>query len=172
MDFIELVVMAIWVFVVLVLPMLKKQQEKKRTKREYPEFPEENSSTDISAEERKLKEWLENVFGKQEETGWENEQANEDYEEEEEETYAPPPVIAPRPAFIEQQVVYNTAHKMEPAHTAMPEIAAKHNPWQGRIGKNQMAYGMIMAEVFSKPRALRPIERNAFSCSRKKTAAV
>ncbi len=150
--------MGIWLLVMFIFPMFSKRDNKKRPQAEQDRAPQNTPPRDIAEEERKLKEWLENVFGKSEDPA-QSQADGEYYEEETSAQYERPPALEPRPAYIQGFDLGQVEYSLD-ASSAEPEIAPQRweNPWRGRIGKNQMAYGMVMAEVFAKPRAFRPIE--------------
>lgn len=164
-DSLEVIIIVLWVAFSLFGPKIFQKKNKKKTKHEYPEFPQENSQTEvprndqeISEEERKLKEWLEKVFGPEEPA------ANETYEEPyEEPVYQEEVPVQQKPAAAYYSQPYLPAQKINLKVAANDLVVTENKPsqnkWQGRLGKNQMAYGLVMAELFQKPLALRPKQK-------------
>ena len=153
------------------------------------ETPEENER-DVSEEEKKFKKWLEDVFGpghadgqesrETESAGWredenyrenddedDDEAADDGLEDSEDKGYADSPI---------EDEIYGTG-KIEPEtheQESPPEIAptaagssaaapaAPNSGQAAAFAGNPAAYGLIMAEILAKPKALRP-QRQAFS---------
>ena len=173
-DILEFLSVGIWIILVIFgSKIFKKKNEE--TNYEYPSFPEEseqyensNANTNVKTEEEKLKEWLENVFGK----SLPKEPVPDIKHHSEEQ------VVYSETSFDGMDTVYMDEVDMEPVRMctdrdyqdrmSVPvyeestvDTSVMHdttNSWNGKLGKNQMAYGMVMAEIFSKPRALNPLK--------------
>ena len=144
----------------------------KKKEKQQPQAAEENRQSqprELSEEERKLKEWVDQMFGggpneQQSETQYYEEDETEyenEYEDEDEEVWQ-----EELPAYS-METATARLQPFESATTAKSVTPQKNN--YGRkygINKKQMAHAFVMSEIFQKPRALRPF----YNSAKKKTS--
>ena len=164
-DLAEVIIMFVWIFAVFVLPRILKSRRKNRPQHEYPEFPETEKPKEISDEERKLKEWLDNVFGTK--TEKKEQETPVSYQYEQEYQLSEQQVIKTDDTYEAEQKTLKTEVF---APTISGRVKSRANILQGRISKAQLTQGVLMAEILGKPKALRPNER--IRLSGRKSAAI
>jgi hypothetical protein len=160
----DVAILVVWFLFVFVGPKIFSKKKKEIPEREYPEFPDHEKTSDktvdVSEEERKLKEWLENVFGAGKKTPApvppiETGRTEAEYEDEndEKEPYYNKEHI-PTPVCV--QVVSSLTGKEECfASVKERELLPVVRPnRQIRLNRKQLAYSVVMAEILGKPRSL------------------
>lgn len=155
----EFVVMGIWIFVVLFFSYKINNRSSQKNnsshnkgsqeKYEYPDMPENQTEFNISEEERKLKEWLNDVFGTNIE------------------------VERPEPIIYEKETIFNIDKKddveeliettEEKVFVETPKTAVVANGGQvfstfSNMNKSHFVQGVIMSEILGKPRAINPFK--------------
>lgn len=161
MELFDILVAAIWIFFIFRnFGSKKKRPQPEKEKYDYPQLPDEqpqeqhttatySDDEDIEEDERKLREWLDKVFGQ---NNVEHETIEEDYEEDEPAAAAYVRSEAERPAL--REVPNFPDEIIVPAY-----VQQKSSTWNVSMSRRQAAQGLIMSEILQKPRALRPVER-------------
>lgn len=159
----EFLLMGLWIFVVLFVSYRvnkrsnqsqKTPYKSQQTEYEYPQFPEKQAELNISEEERKLKEWLNDVFGtnievdRPESVVYEEQPSYEEVEEDSYDDY--------EEEYVSEDDVVDTEYTV-----TAPQVTASYGertvPVFYGLNRAQIAQGIIMAEVLGKPRALNPM---------------
>lgn len=168
----EFLIMGLWIFAVLFFAhkVNKKTGQNAKTpynsqkeQYEYSTVPERQTELNISEEERKLKEWLNDIFGTNIEID------------------RPQPVIyKEEPSYDEVQEYsfarYEKEDIVEEKHTVT--TTAVRNPYSIKVApafhglnKEQLVQGIIMSEVLGKPRALKPIKSRYYKSNKTNLSA-
>lgn len=161
-DVLEVLIIIGWILFSIFGTKIFKRKNKQKQQHEYPEFPQQEekvpqTAEEISAEERRLKEWLEGVFGGEQKQQEPVQVEYDDYEDEEEEVVLPQKPASAYYSSTGQNLPQVDLSLPQPKmRVEQPKQNKNINVWQGRIGRSQMAYGLVMSEIFQKPRALRP----------------
>lgn len=61
---------------------------------------------------------------------------------------------------VAQKVITEPSPKVATTISKRIKLEEKYNPWRGKLSKKDARKGLIMAEVFGKPRALNPYEHD------------
>jgi hypothetical protein len=177
MDIFESIFIFVWLVFLLFGDFFRRlfSSRQSEEKREYPEDSVERETweqSDPEEEERKLKSWLEEMFGRPGLSGQTEAETPSRRDDVVYEQKSP----APRPERpAEQKETARRAapailpQKKQPAVFVPPKInqplppapqqetapIAARPAWLGAVNKDTLAYGFVMAEIFARPKTLR-----------------